>query len=410
MFFFLNISLLLLFKYTNFVILNINSICNKLGYNIFITEKNLILPIGLSFYIFQSCTYLTSIYRNKIKLEKNFLLYASFVSFFPTILSGPIQKAHELLPQIKNPSSFNYEEAKKGIMLFIWGFFEKVIVSTNLSLIVNKIYGNMANYNNIFYIIAAVCFSLYIYADFSSYSDMARGISKIMGININKNFNNPYLSTSTSEFWNRWHISLNEWFIDNVYIPLGGNRKGKIRKYFNVLIIFFISGLWHGASWNFIFWGVINGIIVILGQIIKPLKDYIYKKIKVDQKIESIVYVKRIIVFILISFTWIFFQNDINTAFIILKNIGQTKMINLFEPSIFEISGNVLATFITFITTLIFCKIQIKRQDESKLFKKFNSQPELFQILILSFVVTCCVFATFIPNAEVNTQFLYFQF
>lgn len=221
-FFVANMSMLLVFKYTNFAIQNINYILSKLAGNLTcINEKSIILPIGMSFFIFQSCTYLMDVYRKNVCAEKNILIYAAFVSFFPTILSGPIQKSRELLPQIKEPNEFESDEAKKGTILFVWGLFEKILVANNLSAIVNKVYSDYLNYDSIYYIIAAISFSIYIYADFSSYSDMARGISKIMGINIGKNFNNPYLSTTTSEFWNRWHTSLNSWFVENIYIPLG---------------------------------------------------------------------------------------------------------------------------------------------------------------------------------------------
>lgn len=257
----LTVLILLIFKYTNFAIRNINLILGKFtGETAYqLTSVNLILPVGLSFIVFQACTYLGDIYRDKLCVEKNILRYAAFVAFFPTILSGPIQKARELLPQIKKPMPFDAETAKKGTILFVWGAFEKIMVANKLLIIVNRVFGDYESYNSVYYIIAAVCFSLYIYADFASYSDMARGIAMLMGIRVGKNFNNPYLSCSTAEFWNRWHMSLNAWFIENIYIPLGGNRKGVLRKYINTFIVFFISGLWHGAAYRYIAWGVING-------------------------------------------------------------------------------------------------------------------------------------------------------
>ena len=196
------------------------------------------LPVGLSFIIFQTCTYLGDVYKKNIPAEKNILRYTAFVAFFPTILAGPIQKSRNLLPQLQKPI-FNEEQAKKGTILFAWGLFEKVVIANRLLIIVNRIFNDYINYNSAYYIIAGICFSLYIYADFSSYSDMARGVAMIMGIQIEKNFNNPYLACTTSEFWNRWHISLNNWFIEYVYIPLGGNRKGKVTKYRNTMIVFF---------------------------------------------------------------------------------------------------------------------------------------------------------------------------
>lgn len=241
----LTLLILVYFKYTNFIVQNINwlleGVVKNSSYRI--ASLDLILPVGLSFIVFQACTYLGDIYRGKLIAEKNIVRYAAFVAFFPTVLSGPIQKARELLPQIKSPLFFDPDTAKKGTILFVWGTFEKVMVANRLLVVVNKVFDNYGNYNSAYYVVAAICFSLYIYADFAAYSDMARGIAMLMGIHIGKNFDNPYLSQSTAEFWNRWHMSLNSWFVENVYIPLGGNRKGIIRKYINVLIVFFSQWL-----------------------------------------------------------------------------------------------------------------------------------------------------------------------
>ncbi len=408
--FLLNILILLVFKYTNFAIGNLNFIAKRLGGIFTLSKKNWILPVGLSFYIFQSCTYLTDVYRKKIRAEKNPLLYASFVSFFPTILSGPIQKSRELLPQLKNPGKFDYIEAKKGTILFIWGLFEKIMIANNLMTVVNKIYGDISSYGRIYHLLAAVSFSLYIYADFSSYSDMARGISKIMGISITRNFNNPYLSVSTSEFWNRWHVSLNDWFRENIYIPLGGNRKGTLRKYINVLVVFFVSGLWHGAQWHFVAWGVINGLLVVIGTMLMPLKRKIYGMARIDESAESIVFLKRAGVFILITFTWIFFQNGIYDSLNIINSIIHIKPIDFFDPNLLNVSGTAVTTFVTMIAVVLFCTIQIKRQKEAYYFEKFNKQPEVFQVMLLAVLVVVCIFSAYLPSAEVNTGFLYFQF
>lgn len=249
-----------------------------------------------------------------------------------------------------------------------------------------------------------------IYADFSSYSDMARGISMILGIDIGKNFNNPYLSQSTAEFWNRWHISLNEWFIENVYIPLGGNRKGITRKYINMLIVFLISGLWHGAHWHFVVWGVLNGVLAIIGLILKPARNYVYEKLNVDESVESIVAIKRIIVFYLITLTWIFFTSGIMDSIGIWKKILLFNYLSIFNSNLLNIAGTAVGTFVTMITTIIFCKIQIKRQHENLLYEKYEKQPFFMQSLIVAIAICICIFGASVTSANVNTQFLYFQF
>lgn len=412
LFMILTILILLVFKYTNFAIRNINLILAKFtGETAYqLTSVNLILPVGLSFIVFQACTYLGDVYRDKLHAEKNLLRYAAFTAFFPTVLSGPIQKARELLPQIKAPRPFDAETAKKGTILFIWGAFEKIMVANKLLIIVNRVFGDYESYNSVYYIIAAICFSLYIYADFSSYSDMARGIAMLMGIRIGKNFNNPYLSCSTAEFWNRWHMSLNAWFIENIYIPLGGNRKGVIRKYINTFIVFFISGLWHGAAYRYIAWGVINGGLVIIGQILKPIKSRIYSAVHVDEEVESIKYLRRIIVFILITMTWIFFNNSVSASITIIKRIVLLNPINIFDQNLFSIAGTLAATFTTAVAALLFVYIQLKRKNESLEYERYSRQPLLFQTAVLGILICVCVFGACSTDATVNTQFIYFQF
>ena len=231
LFFALEVILLALFKYRVFLLTNISSAVELItGRSLWGGMWNIALPIGLSFMVFQACTYLSDVYRGRISVEKNIIKYATFVSFFPTVLSGPIQKSRYLLPQISAPKGFDYDQSKKGTLLFVWGAFEKIVVSNKLCQTYTGIYSNFGERASAELLIGAICFSLFIYSDFSAYSDMARGISKILGIDVGKNFINPYLSQNMSEFWNRWHVSLNEWFVENIYIPLGGSRKGKLRK------------------------------------------------------------------------------------------------------------------------------------------------------------------------------------
>lgn len=410
-FFLADISVLLFFKYTNFIIYNCNLIMHKITPSqMTFNQPSIMLPVGLSFIVFQSCTYLTDVFRKNIRAEHNFIRCGAFVAFFPTILSGPIQKARELLPQIVCPGEFNETQAKKGTLLFVWGIFEKVMVANKLLIIVNKVFDDYQSYNSAYYIVAAVSFSLYIYADFSSYSDMARGIAKIMGINIGKNFNNPYLSLSTSEFWNRWHTSLNSWFIENVYIPLGGNRKGIFRKYVNMMIVFFISGLWHGASYHYIVWGLINGFLAIIGQILKPAKQCIYHIMHVNEDTESIKFFKRTIVFGFITLTWVFFRNGISESVHVIKYILLLNPLNFFDVDLFNIGGTVTATFAIMAATIVFCIIQNKRQNEKAVFETYQRQPFLMQCIPVAMIICICIFGICSTDADVNTQFLYFQF
>lgn len=406
-----DLSILIVFKYTNFFIENVNRVMGRILPNVHpIAELSLVLPIGLSFFIFQSMTYLSDVYRRGMQAEKNPLRYAAFVAFFPTVLSGPIQKSRNVLPQIKNPSPFSYDQAKKGILFLVWGMFEKLIVANNLALIVNRIYNDLESYNGVYYLFAAISFSFYIYADFSSYSDMARGIAKLMGIDVGKNFDNPYLSVSCAEFWNRWHKSLNDWFVENVYIPLGGNRKGLIRKYVNVMVVFFVSGLWHGAHWNFIAWGVINGLFVLVGQIVKPLKTRIYSFLGVDEEVESVRILRQLIVFLLLSTTWIFFRNGTRNSVYIINRILHIQLIQFFDQNLLSLAGTQISTLLTLVGLVFFIVVQLKRKNEAKSYEVFKRQPLLMQCCMVAILFYLCIFGYCSGNVEVNTQFLYFNF
>ncbi|SFC74769.1 MBOAT family O-acyltransferase [Butyrivibrio sp. YAB3001] len=410
-FFLMEIFVLAVFKYTNFIVSNINKVIEVLlSKHLFNADIDIILPVGLSFMVFQAITYLYDVYHNNINPEKNIIKYASFVAFFPTVLSGPIQKARNLLPQISKPRDFTYDLAQKGTLLFIWGAFEKIMVANRLNLIHSNIITDYANHSSAEILIGAMCFSLYIYADFSSYSDMARGIGMLLGIDVGKNFNNPYLSKSTAEFWNRWHTSLNDWFKDIIYIPLGGNKRGPLRKYINMFIIFFVSGLWHGPYWHFVVWGILNWAFVIIGLVLKPYKHSIYQKMNVDENSASIVLLRRGLVFILVTLSWVFFNSGISDGIKICKKILLFNFISVFDPALFNIAGTITATFVTAITTLIFCNTQIKRQEKYNIFRTFQTQPFFFQCLSIAVIISICIFGALATDASIDTQFLYFRF
>ena len=407
----LEIAVLVVFKYTGFILSNYNLLAGRLNPAMKVdAEWNILLPVGLSFIVFQTCAYLSDVYRGKMKAEKNLIRYASYAAFFPTVLSGPIQKARILIPQLKNPGKFDFEQAQKGTLLFVWGVFEKILVANNLNIIVTKILDDYSNHSSAELLIAACCFSLYIYADFNSYSDMARGVAKLLNIDVGRNFNNPYLSKTTSEFWNRWHASLNDWFVENVYIPLGGSRKGKIRKYINVMIVFLISGLWHGAEWHFVVWGLFNGALVVAGQMLAPPKKKLYRSMKVSEEVESIVLLKRFIVFGLITMTWMFFHAGTMDALKICKRIMLFDFVSIFNPNLLNISGTATTTFVTAIVTVIFCLVQRARQNEASEYIRYKNQPFLVQCLIVAALICICIFGVCNTDGAVDSAFLYFQF
>lgn len=256
--FIINLSILFLFKYFDFAIGNINRILAVLNIQLLNPKFDIVLPVGISFYIFQALGYTVDVYREDVKAERNFLKYALFVSFFPQLVAGPIERSKNLLEQMYEKHYFEAQRVKDGLLLMIWGGFQKIVIADRIAIVVDTIFNKFPEYGGIYILIASILFAFQIYCDFSGYSIIAVGAAKVMGFRLMENFNAPYFSMSVSEFWRRWHISLSTWFKDYVYIPLGGNRKGKIRKYINIMIVFLVSGLWHGASWNYIVWGGLN--------------------------------------------------------------------------------------------------------------------------------------------------------
>ena len=296
----LGVSLLVIFKYYNFINDNINALLSWLHLQVELPGLNYAIPVGISFFTFQAIGYFLDVYLKKIEAEKSLSDYVLFVSFFPQVSSGPISKASELLPQIQNPKPFNEIQAKDGLRYLLWGMFMKVAVADRLGIYVDTIYGEYINYSGFNSFVSMLYYSFQIYADFAGYSLMALGIAKLLGYDIVNNFQQPYFAFSITNFWRRWHISLSRWLKDYIYIPLGGSRCSSTRNYFNIFITFLVSGIWHGASWNFIIWGALHGIFQIIEKALhlqkEPAKGGIIKAVRI------------VITFFLVSFAWIFFR------------------------------------------------------------------------------------------------------
>ena len=253
------LGILFFFKYFNFLSESVTSVLNYFAIPASPVMLKVMLPVGISFYTFQTLGYVIDVYRGNVKAERHFGIYATFISFFPQLVAGPIERTDNLLPQIKKRHIFNYESAVYGMKLMIWGYFKKMAIADNLAQYVDMVFSEPSAYHWLDLLIAVFFFTIQIYCDFSGYSDIAIGTARLFGIDLMTNFRSPYFSTSLQEFWSRWHISLSTWFRDYVYIPLGGNRCSKMRRSFNLLVTFLVSGLWHGANWTFLFWGGIHG-------------------------------------------------------------------------------------------------------------------------------------------------------
>lgn len=314
-------AILFFFKYFNFFTENIALLMQKISIPMQPFTLKLALPIGISFYIFQTISYLTDVYRGEIEAEKHFGIYAVYISFFPKVMQGPIERGKKLLPQLHCPHTFHYIQASYGMKQMAWGYFKKLVLADSLSVYVNQVYNDLPSYQGLPLILATFFFALQLYCDFSGYTDIALGSAKILGINLTQNFKSPYLASSIKDFWGRWHISLSSWLRDYIYIPLGGNRVGKVRHSLNILITFLISGLWHGASWNYILWGGLHGVF----QVIESFFPWNSKK-SLFQRKRYFHYLLCVITvpctFLLVCFTWIFFRAiTIQDALYVISNM-----------------------------------------------------------------------------------------
>ena len=304
---------LIIFKYYNFIIDSFRAFFSSFGMELGISGLNWAVPIGLSFFTFQAIGYLWDVYYKKIEAERDLPDYMLFVAFFPQIMSGPISKASSLLPQIKSNRIFDYNNAVQGLKWLLWGFFLKTVLADRLGIYVDTVYSNYQHYSGFTLFMTSIFYSFQIYGDFAGYSLMAIGVGRLLGFDLINNFNRPYFSASITEFWRRWHISLSTWLKDYIYIPLGGSRCSKTRSYYNILITFLVSGIWHGANWTFIIWGIIHGLIQVI------------EKILCMQKCESkgLIRAGRIILtFLIVNFAWIFFRMPtIESGFYIIVKI-----------------------------------------------------------------------------------------
>lgn len=421
----INLGILFIFKYYNFFIQNVNDILKNLGSTIKLPSSSLLLPVGISFYTFQTIAYTIDVYRKDIKEERSFINYALFVSFFPKLAQGPIEKANNLIPQFKEIHKFEYSSVVKGMRIILLGMFKKVVIADTVAIYVNAVFNNVNEYSGLTLLLAAFLFAIQIYCDFSGYSDIALGSSKLLGFKIMENFHAPYFSESIGEFWNRWHVSLNNWFKDYVYIPLGGSKKGFKRKLINLFIVFLLSGIWHGASWTYIIWGILNGIYrigqEIIRKYIKPLEfncDVLYKVKKI---------IKIIITFSLICFSWIFFRaNTINDAVYIIKymfdNISITNLIQSFSSIVNENLINIStmrhfyfrAIIIGIITLFIMDIIRCHKSNNAKTLEEIvlvKTNKFIRWIIYIVFVIVIIVMFLIQNGVYGQTgEFIYFQF
>ncbi|MDR2457858.1 MAG: MBOAT family protein [Clostridiales Family XIII bacterium] len=373
------------------------------------------MPVGISFYTFQALSYTIDVYRGEVSVEKNLAKYALFVSFFPQLVAGPIERSKDLLPQIHQRHYFNFSRIKDGFLLMLWGYFEKMVIADRVAILVNTVYANWQNYVGFQIVIATFFFAIQIYCDFSGYSHIAKGAAQVLGFKLVDNFAEPYLATSIKDFWRRWHISLCTWLRDYVYIPLGGSHCSKIKKYRNVMITFLISGLWHGASWHFVVWGGLHGMYNVIGDALKSVRMKFLKLFHVRTEPISFKIGQILVTFIFVNLAWIFFRADnCQVAISLIKQMFKEFNIwilfdrtSIYQMGLDEIEFKiaVVSIIILYISNIIsYVKpkttIRIIIENQNLVFQYVFYMVAIFYILIFG-----------IYGPEYNpASFIYFQF
>ncbi len=397
-----NIGILAIFKYYNFFTENLAAIVELVSGKTFHFKTldeflsflnfsgKILLPIGLSFHTFQAMSYTIEVYRGKFPAEKHFGIYALYVMFYPQLVAGPIERPQHVLPQLKMHHSFDFENIKAGLMRMAWGFFKKVVFADRVGLMVDAAFAHQSlqSQSSSTLLMATFLYSFQIYCDFSGYCDIALGSAKVLGINLMENFQTPYSSKSIGEFWRRWHISLSSWFKDYVYFSLGGSRVGLSRTYINVMIIFLLSGFWHGNTWNFVLWGAIHGFYLIFGQI----RDKYFGEIDTSG-IKK--YLHLLATFVLVMLAWIFFRaENLNDSLFILKKI---LLFDFSQPFLSAINTNELIFSFLLLAVILW---------KEKYFNRISTKSDVkFYLLFSCFVLVSYLFGVFQAK-----QFIYFQF
>jgi D-alanyl-lipoteichoic acid acyltransferase DltB (MBOAT superfamily) len=394
----INLGFLGIFKYFNFFADSFSEALSKIGIHADPVTLNIILPVGISFYTFHGLSYVIDIYKDKIQAERNFVDYAVFVSFFPLLVAGPIERATHLLPQIKKERTFKYDKAVDGMRQILWGFFKKVVIADNCAEYANEIFNNYQDHSSSTLVMGAFFFTIQIYCDFSGYSDIALGTARLFGIELLRNFAYPYFSRDIAEFWRRWHISLSSWFRDYIYIPLGGSKVSILKKIRNTFIIFLLSGFWHGANWTFIIWGALNAIYFL------PLLLFDKNRSNIETVANGRLlptmkeFSGMLITFMLTVFAWIFFRaKSVNDAFQYINQI--------FENDIFTIP-TIIGKSLLIVIALFFTVEWFGREKPHPLMMidRIKLKPirwSVYFIILLGIIIL---------GSFNNTEFIYFAF
>lgn len=396
-----NLGFLGFFKYYNFFVESFAEVMNSVGFKTDIWTLNIILPVGISFYTFHGMSYVFDIYNNKVVPRTNFVNYSVFVSYFPLLVAGPIERATHLLPQIESPRHFDYSKAVDGMRQILWGFFKKIVIADNCATYVNMIFDNYQDQSGSTLVLGALLFAFQIYGDFSGYSDIALGISRLLGIELLRNFAYPYFSRDIAEFWRRWHISLSSWFRDYLYIPLGGSKGGIWHKIRNTFIIFLVSGFWHGANWTFIVWGALNAIYFLPLLLLKMNRSNldIVAHGKIFPSFRDAVGIA--LTFGLTTFAWIFFRSE-------TVSDAVSYISRIFSPTLFSVPEVISSETVPLLFCLVlFIIIEWLQRDKKHALQIDGIFPNRFIRWSIYILLTFLIY--YVGNFG-HHAFIYFQF
>ena len=407
--FILNIGMLFYFKYINFALDVISDFLGLFHITVQVPVFEVVLPVGISFYIFQALSYTMDVYRDEIYAEKNIFRYALFVSFFPQLVAGPIERSKNLLKQLAKTNDFNYDNARTGLLMMLWGYFIKVVMADRLAVLVDTVYSDISAYHGMELIVANLFFTIQIYCDFMGYSIIAKGAAKYLGYELMNNFEMPYFSTSIKEFWRRWHISLSSWLRDYLYIPLGGNRKGTARKYFNLLLTFFVSGLWHGANITFVVWGMFHGICQVIEDVFRMLFGKISDRITniFASKVWKGINVLK--TFILAAIGWVFFRaSNISEALQVLKSSLKLDNVKdvLFGEGIYNLGIDPMDFVMIIAAVLLLFTVSLMREHKVNPIEWISKRNFVVRYATYWAIVLLIIFSLDLTGKE----FIYFQF
>ncbi len=399
-----NLGLLFTFKYFNFVNESLRQVFQHFNVLYNVPSLKVLLPVGISFYTFQTLSYTIDVYRGEREPERHLGIFALYVSFFPQLVAGPIERSTRLLPQFFEKVAFDYRRVKDGLILMAWGFFKKVVIADWVAIFVNQVYNHPEMYPGLPGIVATYFFAFQIYCDFSGYSDIAIGAAQVMGYRLMLNFRRPYFSKSISEFWKRWHISLSSWFRDYLYIPLGGNRVKRARMYLNIFIVFLVSGFWHGANWTFIVWGGLHGVFLLISRWTAEWRHRLHRFVGLTKYPDLHRFLKVLVTFHLVWFSWIFFRaNSISDAFLIIRNL-----FTAFEPAtLLTVSGFTSQHFIlSVLSIVILLGVELFQRNHD--IRGWLSQRPV--VLRWAFYYGLIMFILLFGAYDNANEFIYFQF